>query len=125
MTAPQNSPACKPPPAPAFHPEVCREGGRGRSRRTGRLRQTKGRLCEGTTLARLRPRAPRTRLRLTARTSPILAGRVRGARGLLSPPRNHFESIYDSFSDFQAARAVPHTARPRRDWPRSGCAAGR
>lgn len=92
MTAPQTLPARKPTPAPALDPEVCREGGRGRSRRTGRLRQTKGRLCEGTTLARLRPRAPRTRLRLTARTSPILAGRVRGARGLGSPPTNCCES---------------------------------
>jgi hypothetical protein len=96
MTASQNSLARKPTLAPALHPEVCREGGRGRSRRTGRLRQTKGRLCEGTTLARLRPRAPRTRLRLTARTSPILAGRVRGARGLGSPPTNRCESHWDS-----------------------------
>ena len=64
---------------------------------------------------------PAPDFRLTARTSPILAGRVRGARGLRSPPRNRCESLRFS-RDFQAARAVPHTARPRRDWPRSGCA---
>lgn len=69
---------------PAPTPEVSREATGRRSRTECGLRETKDRLCEGTALAELRPRAPRTRLRPTARTSPILAGRVRGARGLLN-----------------------------------------
>jgi hypothetical protein len=42
----------------ALTPEVSREAARGRSRRSGGLQETEDRLCEGTTLAELRPRAP-------------------------------------------------------------------
>jgi hypothetical protein len=44
---------------------------------------------------------------LTTRTSPISAGRARGLAG------------------FAIRSCVPHTARPRRDQPQSGCASGR
>jgi hypothetical protein len=50
------------PSAFASDSEGSREAGRGRSRRPGGSRQPCNRLCEGTALARLRPRAPRTRL---------------------------------------------------------------
>jgi len=43
-------------------PEVSREATGGRSRPECGLRETKDRLYEGTALAELRPRAPRTRL---------------------------------------------------------------
>jgi len=55
---------------------------------------------------------PAPDFRLTARTSPILAGRVRGARGPQSPLWHDSDSFYDFLRQFQAARAVPHTARP-------------
>ena len=98
----------------AFAPdtEVFREARRGRSRRPGGSRKPKSRLCEGTTLARLRPRAPRTRLLPDGSCLADLGRACAGGSRPTESPRNGRESHCDSLSDFRPARAVPHTARP-------------
>ena len=80
---------------PAFTSEGTRKAARGRSRRFCGLREPRGRLYEGTALARLRPRAPRTR---PSPDGSHLADHG-GVRGGLA-------------GSFGAARAVPHAARP-------------
>jgi hypothetical protein len=74
-------------PNPALHPEVFREAMRGRSRRGNGSRKTRNRLCQGTALARLRPRAPAHAhaRRLVPRRSK--GGQRAGARVLGKPSR--------------------------------------
>ena len=54
----------------------------GRSRRFGGLRETKSRLCEGTALAELRPRAPAPALPPDVSCLADLGRACAGARGL-------------------------------------------
>lgn len=105
----------------AFTSEVSREAARGRSRRFGGLRETEVLLCEGTALAELRPRAPRTRLRPTTSTWPIMGGVRRGLAG--SSILRQIVASPSTISSVTSQPLVQSRTPPgrRRDRPRSGC----
>ena len=78
---PQNLTACKSAFAPAFTSEVCRKAARGGADALAACGRQRSPLRGDRTRGAIAREPPAPDFRLTARASPILAGRVRGARG--------------------------------------------